>query len=85
MFQVKRDVYRVSIFWYRRRAIRTHAESKHSALTFVFNRTGNERFGAVLCGNTRENSREIHVFTIVYHADTRSFSPGILFYEALYK
>ena len=30
----------------------------------------------LLCGNTRENSRYICVFTIIYCADTRSFSPG---------
>ena len=52
------------------------ADSKRSLLTFVFDRTGNEQFGAVLCDNTRENSREIRVFTIIYRVDTRSFSPG---------
>ena len=52
------------------------ADSKRSLLTFAFDRTGNEWFGAVLCGNTRENSREIRVFTIIYHADTRFFTPG---------
>ena len=42
----------------------------------MFDRTGNERFGAVLCSNTRENSREIRVFMIIYRVDTHSFSPG---------
>ena len=51
-------------------------ELKHSVLAFVLNRTGNERFGAVLCGNTCQNLCEIHVFTIIYCVDTRSFSPG---------
>ena len=43
---------------------------------FVFDRTGNERSGAVPCGNTRETLCEIRVFTMIYRADTRSFSPG---------
>ena len=50
---------------------------KRSVLTFVFDRTRNEPFGAVLCGNTRENSREIRRFTIIYCANTHSFSPGL--------
>ena len=53
-----------------------HTGSKCSVLTFVFERTRNEWFGAVLCGNTRENSREICIFTIIYRADTCSFLLG---------
>ena len=54
------------------------ADSKRSLLTSVFDCTGNERFGAVLCGNMRENSREIRVFTIIYHADTLFLHLGML-------
>ena len=46
--------------------------------TFCFQFHWSEQFGAVLCGNTREILCEIRVFTIIYHADTRSFSPRLL-------
>ena len=49
---------------------------KCSVLTFVFDHTGNEWFGVVLCRTTRENLREIRIFMIIYHADKRSFLPG---------
>ena len=53
------------------------AESEQLHVDFVIDQTGNERFWAVPCGNTRAFSWKNRVFPPIKHAQTRSFPPGL--------
>ena len=44
----------------------SNAHRIKTLLTFLFDHTRNERFGAVLRSNMRKNSREIRIFTIIH-------------------